>query len=413
MSIENVVSEGLCISCGICAGNCPKECIELIRYGFEYVSQVDNSKCINCNICNKVCPSVQWMEYNPKEPLVDYMIGDLKKIVAAKTKDESILKEATSGGVITQLVSSLLEASMYNSAFLIKGHSYDDFEIKTERYVKGDLLSGSPKSRYLTVSHKDAVRYMINHKNEKIIIIGTGCVVQGFLNTINLHKLNRNNYLIIGLFCDKTMHYGVIEYFKNHPINNGREIKEFFFRSKDAGGWPGNVKIVYKDNSVEILKNTERMAVKEYFMPERCLYCLDKLNRNCDISVGDNYAPYNTDANGISTVILRTDKAIKVWTQFSSLFVSQEDTKQNLEKAQVLHNKIKNYQFATIKGIFESIALDNNIQKDYRSSLRKIRLGKIKDDLYKNVNRDIKRTRMINICKHLICHPYDILKKYL
>lgn len=411
MNIENIVDKGLCISCGICAGNCPTNCIELIKSGFQYIPQINKNICVGCNICNEVCPSNQWEEYNTDESISKYIIGDYKGLIQARTKDVTILQEATSGGIITQLIQLLLNETLYDSAFVIKGHSYTEAEIKTQRYIKGDLLSESSKSRYLVVSHEDAIRYMIQHKNERIILIGTGCIVRGIINTIKFHNLDRNNYLIMGLFCDKTMHNGVIEYFNHHPIHKGRQIKEFFFRSKDAGGWPGNIKIVYQDNSIEFLNNTERIEVKDYFMPERCLYCLDKLNRNCDIAVGDDYTLGNNDRDGGSTVILRTDKAMEIWLQFCPFFIWKDGNVQDLQIAQNLKNKKMNYQFAILKGIFPSKYVDKTIQGFYKEALKKIDIGKREKNIFFNIKYDLQKRRTFNRIYNLTHHPKLIINK--
>ena len=84
------------------------------------------------------------------------------------------------------------------------------------------------------------------------------------------------------------MHYGVVEYFDNHKDNNGKTVKNLYLRTKKDGKWPGKVLITYTDGSKITLPSSARKNLKEYFVPERCLYCLDKLNKAGDISVGDN-----------------------------------------------------------------------------------------------------------------------------
>ena len=41
-----------CISCGVCAGECPQECIA--EGDGQYV--IDAEKCIDCGTCADVCP---------------------------------------------------------------------------------------------------------------------------------------------------------------------------------------------------------------------------------------------------------------------------------------------------------------------------------------------------------------------
>ena len=55
-TITEVVKEGLCTSCGICAGACNKQSISF-HYGSERNTPiVDIYTCVNCGICYEVCP---------------------------------------------------------------------------------------------------------------------------------------------------------------------------------------------------------------------------------------------------------------------------------------------------------------------------------------------------------------------
>lgn len=280
----------------------------------------------------------------------------------------------------------------YDCAFLVLGYAYDT-PIETQRFTATDSLEGTTRSRYLTVCHEHAVRYMLQHPDKKIIMTGTGCAIQGLLNTIEMHHLHRENYLLIGLFCEKTMNYNVIRYFAEHDCGNGRKIKEFYFKHKEAGGWPGNVRIVYEDGPVCDLPNTERIKVKDYFSCERCLYCLDKLNRNADISVGDNYIKKNADIEGVSSVIIRTKIGERVWMICRDGFDYSNDDKNELLESQVISGKKKNYEYAKCKGLYVDQKPNSKVQKSLKSALRLIEIGKEKD-VYKKVNSSIMQNRI-------------------
>ena len=348
-----------------------------------------SEECVECGLCRKVCPHNSLTDYDGTEKLEEYILGEYKSVFCAKNKDRELLKDAASGGVVTGIIRRLLDKGEYDSAFLVCGYNYNA-PIMTKRFTAGDSLKGTTRSRYLTVSHENTVRYMLEHPDERIIIVGTGCAIQGFLNTINVQrKLHRENYLLIGLFCEKTMNYNVIRYFSQHKAGHGRTIKEFYFKHKAAGGWPGNVRIVYEDESVCDLPNTERMKVKDYFSCERCLYCLDKLNRNADISVGDNYIKKNADPEGVSSVIVRTEIGRRVWEICRDGFEYHVDAAEELLKAQVISSKAGNFEFAKIKGLYgENAVYDAESEKQYQRALKKIEIGK-KDNSYAAVDADI------------------------
>ena len=394
-TVEKTVNDALCISCGICAANCPASCITIERRGrYQYFPEVNLEKCVKCGLCRKVCPS---------RKMYDYLLGNYKAIYCAKTNDKKVLIKAASGGVTTQIVLKLLEHGEYSSAFLLSGYNYDEL-LQTKHFANGDDFSSTFKSRYLTVSHENSVRYLIEHPDEKVILVATGCAVNGILNTIKYRKLNRNNYLIIGLFCEGTMHYGVVDYFSSHKINNGRKLKDLYFRTKENGGWPGNVRLVYDDGSYQDLPAQERMKLKKYFLPERCLYCQNKLNLNCDIAVGDNYIKANADSDGVSSVIIRTERGERIWKMYcKNTFSWHCDSAVELVKSQKLSAKKLNYEFAQLKGLYHATddEISSKTKRHYKTVLKKIKIGKSKN-IYRAVNGDILQDRCKSKIKKII-----------
>ncbi len=412
-TILKTVNDNLCISCGICAANCPANCITMERKGSQYLPQVNLNECVKCGVCRKVCPSSKFYEYDGKLKIEDYLLGEYKAIYCAKTKDKKVLRQATSGGAITQIILNLLEHGEYDSAFLLSGYGCDEL-LETRRFVKGDDFNSTFKSRYLTVSHENSIKYLIKHPDEKVILVATGCVVRGILNTIKHRKLNRDNYLIIGLFCDKTMHYGVVDYFSSHEINKERELKDLYFRTKDVNGWPGDVRLVYKDGSYQDLPAKERMKLKNYFMPERCLYCQDKLNLNCDIAVGDNYIKANSDADGVSSVIVRTERGRRLWEMYcKDTFSWHCDSASELSKAQLLSAKKLNHEFAQLRGLCPKAngGISTGTKKAFKAALNKIQIGK-SENVYIAVNKDIKRRGYKSAIKKIMTFPKRLLKKF-
>lgn len=73
------------------------------------------------------------------------------------------------------------------------------------------------------------------------------------------------------------------------------------------------MKFIFTDGTVAYQDKAERVKIKNYFMPERCLYCIDKLNVYADISVGDNYTQQDSSLLGSNSVIIRTNIGMTVW----------------------------------------------------------------------------------------------------
>lgn len=395
-TVERIQENNLCIGCGSCEVVCPVNAIGKILKDGLYVPRVNIDKCVNCGLCYNLCPGRgfdykgYYQQQNKSEP-DDLYIGVAHEVVNLKTKNTEILQQSVSGGFVTTAVKALLELQEYDSAFLVDTYRYDN-EVVTNRYVAGDALDNTTKSRYVTISHANTMRYMLANRDEKIIIVATSCGVHALLNVIAKYKLKRENYLLIGLFCDKTMTHNVYQHFREHPSCTG-ELENLFFRTKEASGWPGNVRLQYKNGTHIDLDKTERMKVKEYYMPEKCLYCLDKLNQFADISVGDNYTKDTTDTAGSSSALIRTEQGQRAFSVLREFFDYHESTLAQIAISQHITVRQMNSSFLALKNSellipsFEKMQQTKGDMQQYKDYLKKISIGK--QGSYQKVVADI------------------------
>lgn len=355
-TIETItVEKGLCVSCGICAGACPVQCISFQKKQGQYLPVIDYNRCIRCGICAEVCPSsvrgedyakyaeINGSEWNERE----FLWGTDKGCFSAYCKDSGIREKAVSGGIITTMVKKLLMEGAYDAAFLVGENLYEK-QTESRKYTADAELDKTPKSRYVPVSHAETVRYMRKHPEAKLIITGTSCVVHGILNAINHFNLNRSNYLLLGLFCDRCERDSIVDYFKDKRPE--KKVTGFYFRTKEQGGWPGNVKIEYEDGKSEFIPAEKRMRVKEVFQLKRCLYCLDKLNQFADISFGDDYVNHekSREVNGRSLVVLRTEAGKKAFQMIEDDIVFESVSMDDIKKAQGIAKKERNCAYAVL-----------------------------------------------------------------
>lgn len=387
MNISSVVENNLCVSCGLCAGVCPKKCISSIFTAGSYFPTVDENSCVNCGICHKVCPG-KGADYVTlyKGRFPNIFFGWAVKCFAAQTKDKKILSQSTSGGALTTLIRNLLRDKIYDAAFLVDTYNHDT-EIFTKLYTAESDFSNTPKSRYLTVNQSEAVRYMLENRDKKLILVGTSCFIQGILNVIAHFKLNRRNYFLAGLFCDKTMNYNVWNYFKNFGAD------KLFFRTKETAGWPGEVGIENAGKKIFLPKKV-RMQMKDFFCVERCRYCLDKLNQFADISFGDDYTKAELPKqmnrkDGVSCLIIRTRIGEEIFNKYLENFLTQELTPDDVYKSQKIDSRKKNFIYSEYKSAQVGYSInrvpagtslnayeESKHRRDYESLLAKQMMGR-------------------------------------
>lgn len=422
-SVQLTVSENLCISCGICSAVCPKNCIGYCRQNGLYIPQIDHSMCINCGICSSVCPGISH-RFKKKDPSAKAVIGNVLFCRNAWSKNAKIRFEGASGGVITTLIHTLLEQGCYSGVFCVDSYDYHN-QLSAQYHNRESYLSSAStaKSRYLPVSHKNTIEYIKAHPNEKIIIIGTSCALRGIDAAIEKLKLSRENYLFIGLFCDKVFNYNVLQYFEN-TLCDDLKISTFHFKNKESGGWPGDMKF-FPVNGIPFYRSKDyRGAAKAYFMPERCLYCVDKLNTVADISIGDNYTNKSSTIDGSNSVIIRTDIGASVWNQISFAVEQTDVDIAEICKAQDIEYRLNNLCFAALKEkkSKEKLCLNEGVQPSddpikferlWISNLKKIKAGGVYYDNPRALSSLLKNERLVKtpIIRFIIRGYYYIRRK--
>lgn len=340
---EITVKKRLCVSCGICKAVCPCNAISYVRESGIYIPNINN-QCIECGMCLRVCPGIesnypQIYEILGRKMPDSILVGDVQECYVARVKeDDTMLANATSGGVVTAIITECLDKGLFDSAFCVDTHIYNN-QITTNRYSKREKFENTQKSRYVPVSHEKLIAYMKNHPDEKIIITAVSCAMQGIVKAMDIYNLNRENYLLLGLFCDRVLSYNVFNYFENKMHSH---IDQFFFRDKKNGGWPGNICIRLENGNEIKLDAKERMKLKDFFQLERCLYCVDKLNQFADISFGDNYTNIDKNILGSNSIILRTNRGRKAWEICEKILCFKEIDIKSIVDSQAIKSREQN-----------------------------------------------------------------------
>ena len=410
-TVEFTTKNGLCTSCGVCKNMCPKDSIFWKLENGMYVPQIDEKTCVKCGMCIKVCPGIEHSYMHGKDVCLDNVVGTCREIYNAWSKNETIRHMSASGGVVTTLVSYLLQSDKYDVAFCVDTYIYNK-QIKTMPMKKEDFTvewrkNKAFKSRYLPVSHEYAVKYMKEKRNDRVIIIGTSCAIRGIRNVIQQLNLKKDHYLLIGLFCDKVFNYNIHRYFQDGDWTKGKTLKELHFKNKECGGWPGNMKLFFKDGTTCYLDKGEREKVKEYFMPERCLYCVDKLNETADISVGDNYTKQNSSVLGSNSVIIRTEIGQIAWKSCDDFIEYNPTVIERVMEAQFLEGRMNNFYYSELKQkrikkqFGEEVKLNNGLwaerninefERSWKRKLEMLQAGEVYDSNPKELLKQLKKT---------------------
>lgn len=334
----------LCLSCQICEAVCPKNCISM-EYGLgQFLPKIDIN-CIDCGLCLKICPGMDLDPLNmgyEKEITDTKLAGNVIKSYTAYSKNLKIRPISTSGGLITTLIAGLIENKKFDAAFVLPFDYFKNEPVQLKAVNQIDEILSSAKSKYIPASAYKIIEELKKGNDSKYIIVGTPCLIRGVKNYLKNNKINYDNLLFLGLFCDRTLNYNIIKYYENKYSNSEEKIIKFEFRTKENNGWPGNSKICFDSGRELIVDRDVRVQLKKYFQLNRCLFCYDKLNQMADISFGDCYLKEKEDFNGKSSVIIRTKKGEEIFNEYSYLFEFEDEKIEDICKSQNLIGKKEN-----------------------------------------------------------------------
>jgi len=351
MNVEKTKKSNLCVSCEACKAICPNNAIEMKFERGQYLPEINKNKCTDCSLCYKICPGIDINKERilNKEFSVDEIAGHCEATYIVSYENEEVRKNGASGGAVTGLLIEMLRNKEIEGAFVL-GSDGTNEKIARVSYVEKELdLINSAKSKYIPASIYDVIKKIKKEPEKKYAIVGTSCqfsAIRKFLKTFNIKN---DRIVFLGLFCDRTLNYNILEYFKDVSGNSGNKLIKVDFRNKEKNGWPGDIKLYFENKKEIFVSRKKRVEVKDFFQLNRCSFCFDKLNRDADISFGDCYIKREGSEDGKTNLIIRTEKGLEIFEKFKDRFETKEIdveeiiNSQRLELRREIFEKIKNF----------------------------------------------------------------------
>jgi coenzyme F420 hydrogenase subunit beta len=350
-NIKVIVENALCTGCGACSGICPTEAISMVANKAGYIiANVEDEKCIECGICLEVCPSN--LENTPKDEIKDIFHGECLSGYIGYAKDKEIRKKSQSGGIVTALLCYLIENN------LIDGAIVNNFNQKSQRpqavlAKNRDEIIKSCGSYY---SQSSVVKKILENKDKNIAAVVLGCQSESLYLIKKKYPKIRLPLFIIGLICAGQYSGNYIDDLIRISGCDKKKVTNFRFKDKEAGGWPGNVKICTTGNSY-VLDKRIRLMLKQVYENYRCLLCFDQMNIFSDVAIGDPWGiAKKNNKEGNSVVISRTQKGKELIENAISSGVIDVDelSIKEIIKGQTVDSRLKT-QFFTAMSISKKI----------------------------------------------------------
>lgn len=294
-NIEEVYKDGLCTGCGTCAGMCPTDAIEMVidqKKGI-YKPLIDNEKCTNCELCYKICPghSVDFKELNEfvfgKQP-ENILLGNYTNCYTGHSTDYNIRYNASSGGLVTQLLIFALEEGIIDGALVTRMKK--DKLLEPESFIArtNEEIIETMGSKYCPVPANIALKEILNSKEgEKFAVVGLPCHIHGIRKAEQINKKLKDKIVLhLGIFCSTTCNFFGTKFVISKRLGvNIEDVKDIKYRGK---GWPGGMSIQLKNNKEKFILLSEYWDSNfSAFTPSRCRLCIDNTAELADASFAD------------------------------------------------------------------------------------------------------------------------------
>lgn len=296
-----------CTGCGACSLRCPVGALEMKTDAEGFIRpHLNFDQCIQCGKCTSVCPVIKGHESKKASFAL--------RAYAAYNKDESIVRNSSSGGVIPEFARWIIgeKGIVYGVAF---DEAFEPAFIGIENIKDISRIVGS---KYVQCDAYPVFSEIENHLKEsrKVLFIGTPCQVAGLKAYLgkDYENLYRIDFVCHGV--PSPVYWNKYLSSIRSKYLNDEGIEEVQFRYKDE--WPGT-KMRIRSKNREYIMNPNKDPYYEAFsknlsLRQSCYACSFKdIKRGSDITVGDFWGldkimPEVCHASGNSLVMIQSDK---------------------------------------------------------------------------------------------------------
>lgn len=351
-NIEQQVKNQLCFQCGTCESICPNNSIVMElneKKGLIY-PKINRETCIECGKCISVCPI-----NNVNTDINKHLLKEDEIVNVYNAMDDLILKNSTSGGLVTSIISYLFDKKIINKAIVVGMDESNP--IKAKPYIVSSKKDLRPGSVYQPVALNKVLKDIT--EEDRIAYVGLPCHIRGLNQYINLNrKLENSIFIKIGLLC--TIGRGL----------NGTKlaIQKHGIKEEDVNSLKYRVGL---HPSSMLINNKKKIEMGEYlkyidfiFYPKGCSYCNDLFNDECDVAVGD---PWGKVDEKVAMAILYNKNLKYIMDDMEKeKYIQQKcklDGKQTME-TQKNGVKFKIHSYKERIALYRKLGIKDNIDVD-------------------------------------------------
>jgi coenzyme F420 hydrogenase subunit beta len=313
-SIRDVVKHRLCLGCGACRYDDNFQGMRFNEKKGQYLPRFDKFGGKENEMEFAVCPGkgypiIRWAtELYGGGASYNLDLGYVHRAYAVHSNSEVVLKNASSGGIITELSLYLLSRKIVDKVAVTKFvYTREGVRTKTILTESSDDILESQGSKYCPVCISDALKE-IEAFDGKVAYIGTPCQVAGIRALQQgVSNFSGKRIITVSNFCGGYKNYRNIRQLANIHGIDFKNINYFRFR---GGGQPGSLMMSdVAGNKIQI-PYPKYVGYTGYSRLLRCRLCVDATAELADFACGDAWLPrFQTTSSPWSIVITRNSFA--------------------------------------------------------------------------------------------------------
>lgn len=322
-NIAYTLRHQLCTGCGVCEDACPSKAIQIVVHQGKFEPKVNEKLCGNskgCHRCYDTCAGLginlvgmaksYFTDDGIKE---DKMVGRYLRCFSGYSNDYDIRYHSASGGMVSQFLIWLLENDKIDGAVVTKFDRDNPLMVKTFIATSREEVILARSSKYAPVSLNHASRDIKAASGHRYVVVGIPCHIQGFRKLMETDKRLREK--VIGLFaiyCSSGRTFNLTEHVMKERKIQRENLSYFAYRDN---GCLGNMKAICNGEVYEERYQSYYHPLRSFFIPRRCLFCIDHYGELGDICFGDlHIEPYIRDKIGVNSLVVRK----RMWLDYLS-----------------------------------------------------------------------------------------------
>lgn len=317
--MERVIDGGYCIGCGVCKLAEPAIKVELNSSG-KFQAEIRDSSRDKLDAALRVCPFSD--EGDNEDDIGERLFGETcerdegvgyyNQVFAGHIAEGKFREEGASGGVISWVLSELLQSGKIDAVAHVKKveNPEDGVLFRYGLSHSVDEVRSGAKSRYYPIE-LSGILEQIKAQPGRYAVVGLPCFIKAVRRLAESDPVIKDRVVFcVGLVCGHLKSKAFADYFGWQVGVSPGHLEEVDFRIKLDDRSAGDYGVYLRGEGKDLVIPTRELSGSNwghnYFRYSACDYCDDVFAETADIAIGDAWLPkYEEDGKGTSVVVVR------------------------------------------------------------------------------------------------------------